>query len=95
MSRQRGRAETNGQYPKPRLTLDELRSRLVVDVEEGGAHVGLKRSAAYAAAKAGQLPTVRFGRRLMVPVPKLLALLGVDGPVTESNGRHDTSKPSS
>jgi excisionase family DNA binding protein len=51
--------------------------RLVMSIEEAGAMLGLQRGAAYGAAKRGQLPTVRFGRRLLVPVQKLAELLGV------------------
>jgi len=45
-------------------------------VAEAGELLGLSRSAAYRAAAEGQLPTVRFGRKLRVPTPRLLALLG-------------------
>lgn len=60
------------------LTLDELRSRLTVNVEEGGAVLGLGRAAAYAAAQRGDLPTIRIGRRLVVPTPALLRLVGAE-----------------
>ena len=45
-------------------------------VAEAGELLGLSRSAAYRAADAGQLPTLRFGRKLRVPTPGLMALLG-------------------
>jgi hypothetical protein len=38
---------------------------------------GVSRSAAYRAAKAGQIPTIAFGRRLLVPTCRLLEMLGV------------------
>jgi excisionase family DNA binding protein len=42
--------------------------RSTLSVEEAGCDVlGLSRAAAYAAAKAGSLPVVRVGRRLVVP----------------------------
>jgi excisionase family DNA binding protein len=47
-----------------------------ITVEEAGELLGLSRSAAYRAASEGQLPTIRFGRKLKVPTPRLLALLG-------------------
>lgn len=47
-----------------------------ITVEHAGELLGLSRSAAYRAADRGELPTIRFGRRLFVPTPKLLALLG-------------------
>jgi hypothetical protein len=38
--------------------------------------LGIGRDAAYAAVERGDLPSIRVGRRLIVPVPKLLELLG-------------------
>ena len=49
-----------------------------ITVEEAGELLGLSRSAAYRAADKGDLPTIRFGRRLFVPTPRLLTLLGVE-----------------
>jgi len=49
-----------------------------ITVEHAGELLGLSRSAAYRAADKGELPTIRFGRRLFVPTPRLLALLGVE-----------------
>lgn len=45
-------------------------------IEEAGELLGLSRSSAYRAAARGELPTLRFGRRLVVPTRRLLALLG-------------------
>jgi hypothetical protein len=39
--------------------------------------LGVSRSAAYRAAASGQLPTLAFGRRLLVPTAPLLRMLGV------------------
>ena len=55
-----------------------LDGRLAVDVPEAGALLGLSRNSAYAAAQNGQLPTLRVGRRLIVPVSALLELLNVE-----------------
>ncbi|MDP8977143.1 MAG: hypothetical protein M3N17_00900 [Actinomycetota bacterium] len=38
------------------------------------------RRSAYRAAARGDLPTLRVGRRLLVPTARLLQLLGVDPP---------------
>lgn len=54
-----------------------------MSVEEAGRLLGISRSAAYRAAGCGQLPTLRLGRRLLVPTAKLLALLGI-GPEEEA-----------
>jgi excisionase family DNA binding protein len=61
------------------MTLDEARQLPpVLSVEEAGRVVGLKRSAAYDAARRGELPTITFGRRVLVPTAALLALLGLE-----------------
>ena len=41
--------------------------RLVYDVPEAGAMLGLNRNAAYTAAKRGDLPVIRIGKLLRVP----------------------------
>jgi excisionase family DNA binding protein len=47
-----------------------------ISVEEAAVLLGVSRSAAYRAAKAGQLRTFRMGRRLLVPTAPLLRMLG-------------------
>ena len=49
--------------------------RLVLDVPEAGAKLGLGRSASYAAAKRGDIPTIKIGRLLRVPVRALEEML--------------------
>lgn len=66
--------------PAQALGLEGLNGRLVIQVEEAAQLLGLGRSSAYEAARRGELPTIRMGRRLMVPVPQLLALLGAAQP---------------
>lgn len=63
--------------------LEELRGRATCSVEEAGRALGIGRSSAYAQARlyletkgAEGIPVLRFGRLLLVPVPKLLAMLG-------------------
>lgn len=41
--------------------------RVVYDVPEAGALLGLSRNAAYEAAKRGDIPTVKIGKLLKVP----------------------------
>jgi excisionase family DNA binding protein len=50
--------------------------RRVVTVEEAAAILQISRGAAYQAAKTKQLPTIRIGRRLLVPLAALEQLLG-------------------
>lgn len=72
------------------MHIDELRGRLTVSVPEAGRALGIGRDAAYAAAERGEIPTLRIGRRLVVPVPKLLDLVGV--PYYEE-ARHHSDAP--
>lgn len=50
---------------------------MVLPVPEAGRLLGLGRSASYEAARRGELPTLRLGRRLVVPVARLEAMLGL------------------
>ena len=52
-----------------------------ISVEHAAKLLGVSRSAAYRAAASGQLPTLAFGRRLLVPTAPLLKMLGL--PVEE------------
>ncbi len=40
--------------------------RLIYTVEEAGKLLGIGRSAAYEAARSGEIPVIRIGRRLLV-----------------------------
>ena len=53
----------------------EIIERRTFTVEEAGQILGLGRNTAYALAKSGQLPTIRLGRRLLVPKVALDRLL--------------------
>jgi excisionase family DNA binding protein len=54
-----------------------LATRLTLSVPEAGEKLGIGRNAAYEAAKRGDLPVVRFGKRLVVPIAALEQLLAV------------------
>lgn len=62
--------------PTATLGLGALEGWATISVQEPVAILGIGRSAAYEAARRGQLPTRRLGRRLFVPVPALLRWLG-------------------
>jgi excisionase family DNA binding protein len=51
---------------------------LTVSVEEAGRLLGISRGAAYARAVDGSLPTIRLGKRLLVPKGALQKMLNVD-----------------
>jgi excisionase family DNA binding protein len=48
---------------------------LTISVPEAGKRLGVGRNQAYEAARSGQLPTIRIGKRLLVPVVALERLL--------------------
>jgi excisionase family DNA binding protein len=50
-------------------------SRRTYSVEEAGKILGVCRNSAYALARSGELPTIRMGRRLLVPREALDRLL--------------------
>jgi excisionase family DNA binding protein len=66
-------ADTTYTHP----ALEALGGRLTVTVDEAAKILGLGRSAAYEAARRGQLPTRRLGRRIVIPVPLFLEWLGI------------------
>ena len=51
---------------------------LGVSVPRAGQAIGLARNAAYKAAKRKELPTIKIGRRLVVPVEALKRMLARD-----------------
>lgn len=59
-----------------RPSVSEIRDLATVSVEVAGRFLGLGRAGAYEAARRGDLPTIRIGKRLFVPVPALLRLIG-------------------
>ena len=52
--------------------------RLTLTVEETAQLLGISRGSAYTAVRAGELPSIRVGRPLLVPRHALLALVGAD-----------------
>ncbi len=46
-------------------------TRLTCDVPVAGRVIGLGRNASYEAARVGEIPAIRFGKRLLVPVGAL------------------------
>ena len=56
--------------------LEDWRNKSTVTIEEGAPIIGISRGPAYAAARTGEIPTLRIGKRLLVPVAALRRLLG-------------------
>jgi excisionase family DNA binding protein len=57
------------------VNLDDLEGRGTISVPEAGQLLGIGRNAAYDAVERGEIPTLRLGRTLRVPVPKLIEML--------------------
>lgn len=60
------------------MTIDEALSKPTISVVDAGyLFFGLRRNAAYEAAKRGDFQTIKVGGRIMVPVAPLAASLGL------------------
>lgn len=67
-------------HESPKLDLEPIpdpRAVPTLSVEVAGRYVGLGRDSAYKAANRGDLPTIRIGRRMVVPTAALLKLVGI------------------
>jgi excisionase family DNA binding protein len=71
---------------------DRHNERRTLTVEECAKVLGIGRSAAYEAVRSGQIPTIRVGRRFLIPKSALDRLLDEAGLVT-ANERSDRFKP--
>lgn len=79
------------------MTTMRHRSRPVATSE--GAHEAAKalsigRSTAFKAVHDGSLPAVRISNRILISVPRLLAMLGIDDRGRASRSEHDAAEPS-
>jgi excisionase family DNA binding protein len=63
--------------PKPPASAADLIAHVVISVAEAGQLLGLSRSSAYQAVQRGKIPSVRIGRRILVPTAPLLEMLGI------------------
>lgn len=78
-----------------RLTIDELRQRIAVKPEAAFEALDLSRSSGYDAIKRGEIPSIRVGRRLLIPVVPLLRMLGADvAPTAAPTALHVQGHPS-
>ena len=64
--------------------MDTTEEKLVHTVEEAGRLLGIGRSAAYEAARCGQIPVIRIGRRWLVSKIALDRMLSEAGQSVES-----------
>ena len=59
------------------LTVDDIRNRGTIPAwPDAGEVLGIGRSLIYSGIASGEIPSVRVGRRILVPVPALLRMLG-------------------
>ena len=58
------------------MLLPDPTTEPTISVERAGQVLGISRASAYQAAQTGELPTIRFGRRLLVPTAVLARMLG-------------------
>lgn len=74
------------------MTLDELRGRLFVSVPEAAAEVfRLDERTVRRAIADGQVPGVKVGNKTLIPVPKLLAMLGAEYQGQDHDGAEQPS----
>lgn len=66
---------------RPLLTVDEL-----VELVPG-----LGRSAAYSAVSFGEIPSIRYGRKIFIPVATLRRQWGIDPPLRDQAADDDVS----
>ena len=59
------------------MVLPDARSQPTMTVPEAGRHLGLGRSAAYAAVRSGDLPSFRIGSRLRIRTSDVCRLVGL------------------
>ena len=64
--------------------------RKTYTIEEAAKALGIGRSSAYQAAKTGEIPTVRIGRRLLVPVVAIDRLLDNTGRSDQPSGKGES-----
>ena len=58
--------------------IDSIRGKATIPLwPDAGRLLGVSRNVAYDAARRGAIPTLKLGKNIRVPVPKLLAMLGV------------------
>ena len=80
-----GQADVQRQIDELQTQLKLLRAKkkqlkhphsLTMTVAEAADVLGISRNSAYNAAQAGQIPTIKIGKRLLVPVAAMKRLIG-------------------
>jgi excisionase family DNA binding protein len=63
--------------------LPDPREQPTITVEHAAAIFGISRGAAYEAVRTGTLPSIRIGRRLLVPTARVAIILGANMPAAD------------
>lgn len=64
--------------------MDRVPERLTVTVNEAAALLGISRAKAYECVHAGDIPALRLGRRMVIPMKVISTLLDLSTDLTES-----------
>jgi excisionase family DNA binding protein len=70
-----------------RPTANQPGRNAVFTVEEAGKLLGISRATAYECVRTGQIPNIRFGKRILVPRVALLKMLDEMGPFTSRQNK--------
>jgi excisionase family DNA binding protein len=62
----------------PSTTVPDPVEQPTLTLEEACPILGISRTLAYKAAASGEIPTIRVGRRILVPTAALRRMLGLD-----------------
>lgn len=57
----------------------EARERLTLSIAECAAKMGISRNSCYLAVKTGEIPSIKIGSRILIPVAALEKMLGNAG----------------
>jgi excisionase family DNA binding protein len=60
------------------LDVPTATARPTLSVEEAGEFLGISRASAYEGVRSGQIPSIRIGRRIVVPTAALRRMVGID-----------------
>ncbi len=67
------------------MALAQLENKAVITVEEAADLLTIGRTSAYEAIRRGELPSLKIGRRIVVPVAPLMHMLGMGTTTTGEN----------
>jgi hypothetical protein len=71
----------------------ETQEPLTYSIPFAGSLVGIGKNASYAAARRGEIPTIRFGKKLRVPRAKFLRMLSGEEGVALPQTLNDADTP--